>query len=260
MPALLQLDQVSKRYGALQVTDTLSLEVGETEALGVLGPNGAGKTTLFNLITGDAAPNAGRILFGGQDITAMAPHLRCRMGIGRSYQIPHPFAKMTVFENLVVAAIYGGGRTERDSYRRCADVMELTGLESRANEVAGSLTLLQRKRLESSALSLRHDRVRGFSAAAVGVANVSPPWPPKINSSVPVHTEAYCSRTPSGPLGRRRQLLLRGSYNAPPAGPSGELPAHTTIWRPVHAAAGPPPPRTPDGAFAILRHVRATGS
>jgi branched-chain amino acid transport system ATP-binding protein len=148
MTALLQLDQVSKRYGALQVTDALSLEVGETEALGVLGPNGAGKTTLFNLITGDAAPNAGRILFGGQDITAMAPHLRCRMGIGRSYQIPHPFAKMTVFENLVVAAIYGGGRTERDSYRRCADVMALTGLESRANEVAGSLTLLQRKRLE----------------------------------------------------------------------------------------------------------------
>jgi branched-chain amino acid transport system ATP-binding protein len=70
------------------------------------------------------------------------------MGIGRSYQIPHPFAKMTVFENLVVAAIYGGGQTERESYRRCAEVMALTGLESRANAVAGSLTLLQRKRLE----------------------------------------------------------------------------------------------------------------
>jgi branched-chain amino acid transport system ATP-binding protein len=148
MTALLELDQVSKRYGALVVTDTLSLAVGETEALGVLGPNGAGKTTLFNLITGDAAPNAGRILFGGRDITTMAPHHRCRMGIGRSYQIPHPFAKMTVFENLVVAAIYGGGQTERESYRRCAEVMALTGLESRANAVAGSLTLLQRKRLE----------------------------------------------------------------------------------------------------------------
>jgi branched-chain amino acid transport system ATP-binding protein len=148
MAALLQLDQVSKRYGALVAADALSLEVGETEALGVLGPNGAGKTTLFNLITGDAAPNSGRVLFGGRDITGVAPHLRCRMGIGRSYQIPHPFAKMTVFENLVVAAIYGGGQTERDSYRRCAEVMALTGLESRANAVAGSLTLLQRKRLE----------------------------------------------------------------------------------------------------------------
>jgi branched-chain amino acid transport system ATP-binding protein len=148
MTALLQLDQVSKRYGALLVADALSLSVGETEALGVLGPNGAGKTTLFNLITGDVTPNGGRVLFGGRDITALPPHQRCRMGIGRSYQIPHPFAKMTVFENLVVAAIYGGGRTERDSYRRCAEVLELTGLESRANAVAGSLTLLQRKRLE----------------------------------------------------------------------------------------------------------------
>jgi branched-chain amino acid transport system ATP-binding protein len=148
MSAILELDRVSKRYGALVVTDTLSLAVGETEALGVLGPNGAGKTTLFNLITGDVAPNAGRVMFGGRDVTTMAPHHRCRMGIGRSYQIPHPFAKMTVFENLVVAAIYGGGQTERESYRRCAEVMALTGLESRANAVAGSLTLLQRKRLE----------------------------------------------------------------------------------------------------------------
>jgi branched-chain amino acid transport system ATP-binding protein len=148
MTAILELDQVSKRYGALVVTDGLSLTVGETEALGVLGPNGAGKTTLFNLITGDTAPNAGRVVFGGRDVTALAPHLRCRMGIGRSYQIPHPFSKMTVFENLVVAAIYGGGETERESYRRCADLLALTGLESRANAIAGSLTLLQRKRLE----------------------------------------------------------------------------------------------------------------
>jgi branched-chain amino acid transport system ATP-binding protein len=148
MSAILELEKVSKRYGALVVTDGLSLTVGETEALGVLGPNGAGKTTLFNLITGDTSPNAGRVVFGGRDITAMAPHQRCRMGIGRSYQIPHPFSKMTVFENLVVAAIYGGGETERESYRHCADVLALTGLESRANAVAGSLTLLQRKRLE----------------------------------------------------------------------------------------------------------------
>ena len=148
MGALLELEQVSKRYGALVVTDELSLTVGETEALGVLGPNGAGKTTLFNLITGDTAPNAGRIMFGGREITALPPHQRCRMGIGRSYQIPHPFSKMTVFENLVVAAIYGGDETERESYRHCADLLALTGLESRSNAVAGSLTLLQRKQLE----------------------------------------------------------------------------------------------------------------
>jgi branched-chain amino acid transport system ATP-binding protein len=145
---LLEIDRVTKRYGALMVADKLSLAVGDREALGVVGPNGAGKTTMFNLITGDVAPNEGRILFEGTDITSMPPHARCRIGIARSYQIPHPFAKMTVFENLLVGAMFGGGDTERASYRRCAEVLELTGLADKANFTAGALTLLQRKRLE----------------------------------------------------------------------------------------------------------------
>jgi branched-chain amino acid transport system ATP-binding protein len=145
---LLEIDCVTKRYGALTVADKLSLTVGDREALGVIGPNGAGKTTMFNLITGDVAPNEGRILFEGRDITAMPPHMRCRIGIARSHQIPHPFAKMTVFENLLVGAIFGGRTTERASYRRCAEVLELTGLAEKANFAAGALTLLQRKRLE----------------------------------------------------------------------------------------------------------------
>jgi branched-chain amino acid transport system ATP-binding protein len=145
---LLEIDRVTKRYGALMVADKLSLAVGDREALGVVGPNGAGKTTMFNLITGDVAPNEGRILFQGTDITSMPPHARCRIGIARSYQIPHPFAKMTVFENLLVGAMFGGGDTERASYRRCAEVLELTGLADKANFTAGALTLLQRKRLE----------------------------------------------------------------------------------------------------------------
>jgi branched-chain amino acid transport system ATP-binding protein len=145
---LLELVEVTKRYGALTVADKLSLAVGPGEALGVIGPNGAGKTTMFNLITGDARPDAGAIRFAGADVTALAPHLRCRKGIGRSYQIPHPFAKMTVFENLLVAAIYGGRRTERESAERCGEVLDLTGLAGKANVAAGTLTLLERKRLE----------------------------------------------------------------------------------------------------------------
>jgi branched-chain amino acid transport system ATP-binding protein len=78
----------------------------------------------------------------------MAPYARCRLGIGRSYQIPHPFANMTVFENLLVGAIFGGAKTERDSYLRCNEVLKLTGLYSKANVPARTLTLLQRKRLE----------------------------------------------------------------------------------------------------------------
>jgi branched-chain amino acid transport system ATP-binding protein len=148
MAILLELAGVSKAYGALKATDNLTLTVDEGEALGVIGPNGAGKSTMFNLITGDVAPDAGRVLFAGTDITAMAPHTRSRLGIGRSYQIPQPFTNMTVFENLLVGAIFGGRRRERESYEHCAQLLELTELIGRANEAARSLTLLQRKRLE----------------------------------------------------------------------------------------------------------------
>jgi branched-chain amino acid transport system ATP-binding protein len=148
MTVLLELEGVSKSYGALRAVDTMSLAVKYGEALAVIGPNGAGKSTMFNLITGDVAPTAGRVLFGGSDITSMAPHARSRLGIGRSYQIPHPFANMSVFENLLVGAIFGGGATEQESYRRCSDVLKVTGLYDKANMPARTLTLLQRKRLE----------------------------------------------------------------------------------------------------------------
>ena len=148
MPVLLELAAVSKSYGALKATDNLSLAVAEGEALGVIGPNGAGKSTMFNLITGDVAPDAGRVVFAGADITALPAHTRSRLGIGRSYQIPQPFTNMTVFENLLVGAIFGGRQRERESYERCAQVLEMTELISRANAPARTLTLLQRKRLE----------------------------------------------------------------------------------------------------------------
>ena len=148
MPALLALERVSKSYGALKAIDGIDLAVTEGEALGVIGPNGAGKTTMFNLITGDVMPDQGRVLLGGDDITRAKPHRRSRLAIARTYQIPHPFANMTVFENLLVGAIFGAGRTERASYERCAAVLEIAGLLSRANAPARTLTLLQRKRLE----------------------------------------------------------------------------------------------------------------
>jgi branched-chain amino acid transport system ATP-binding protein len=145
---LLQVEQANKSYGALKVIDDLSFTVAGREALGILGPNGAGKTTLFNLISGDVKPDAGTIVFEGNDITALAPHQRCRKGIGRSYQIPHPFAGMTVFENLLVAATFGGHQREREAYPICVDVLRETGLHKKANVLAGTLTLLDRKRLE----------------------------------------------------------------------------------------------------------------
>ena len=148
MTALLALHDVSKSYGALKVTDGISLAVRQGETLGILGPNGAGKTTLFNLITGDVKADAGRIDYEGRDLTKLPPHQRCRAGIGRSYQVPQPFGNMTVFENLVTAACFGAGESERQAWATAREVLEQTGLLPHANKPAGSLTLLNRKRLE----------------------------------------------------------------------------------------------------------------
>lgn len=145
---LLTLHAVSKSYGALKVTDNITLSVEKGQALGILGPNGAGKTTLFNLISGDVRVDAGRVKYDGQDITALPPHQRCRLGIGRSYQVPQPFGNMSVFENLVTAASFGAGQSERQAWDTAVQVLEQTGLMSSANKPAGSLTLLNRKRLE----------------------------------------------------------------------------------------------------------------
>jgi branched-chain amino acid transport system ATP-binding protein len=145
---ILALHGVAKSYGALKVTDDISLAVEAGETLGILGPNGAGKTTLFNLIGGDVRADAGRVEFDGRDITALAPHQRCRLGLGRTYQIPQPFGQMTVFENLVAAACFGGGQREHDAWRTASEVLTQTGLRKHANQHAGALTLLNRKRLE----------------------------------------------------------------------------------------------------------------
>ncbi len=145
---LLALSHVSKSYGALKVTDDISLAVSEGEVLGILGPNGAGKTTLFNLIAGEIACDHGQVFWRGRDIGRLRPHQRCRAGIGRTYQVPQPFGNLSVFENLVTAACFGGGLPERQAWQTAALVLEQTGLLRHANRPAGSLTLLDRKRLE----------------------------------------------------------------------------------------------------------------
>ncbi len=145
---ILELESVSKSFGALKVVDELSVSLHFGEALGVVGPNGAGKTTMLNLITGTLGTDQGRVIFQGQDLTGSPPHRRCRQGIGRTYQIPRPFAGMTVFENVLVGATHGRGQAERASYGSCVSALERAGLDHKANQVAGSLTLLERKRLE----------------------------------------------------------------------------------------------------------------
>jgi branched-chain amino acid transport system ATP-binding protein len=148
MAPILAFDRIAKRFGAIVVADNIDLALAEREALGIIGPNGAGKTTLFGIATGTTAPDAGRVLFEGTDITHFKPEQRCRRGIARSFQVPQPFNGMTVFENLVVASAFAGGRRERDVYGRCLELLDQCALTSKANRPAGGLTLLDRKRLE----------------------------------------------------------------------------------------------------------------
>ncbi|OIN92649.1 MAG: ABC transporter ATP-binding protein [Comamonadaceae bacterium CG1_02_60_18] len=146
--SLLQLNHISKAYGALTVIDGISLTVAKGEALGIIGPNGAGKTTLFNLIAGNVQSDVGTVNFKDHDITALAPSARCHLGIGRTYQVPHPFGGMTVFENVLVGATFGANHSEREGTNLALDTLDRTGLLPKANRLAGSLPLLDRKRLE----------------------------------------------------------------------------------------------------------------
>jgi branched-chain amino acid transport system ATP-binding protein len=145
---LLKVDGLSKSFGKVQVANDLNFSIQPGEALGIIGPNGAGKSSIFNLIGGNLRPDRGRIFFEGQDVTRLRPYRRCRDGIGRTYQIPQPFSKITVFENLLISAVFGGRISERESYEKCARILERTGLLKKANTPAGLLTLLERKRLE----------------------------------------------------------------------------------------------------------------
>ena len=145
---LLELEHVTKRFGQVIIAEDLSLTVGQGDVVGIVGPNGAGKTSLFGLISGDLAPGAGEVRFAGRTVTKLDPAARCRLGVGRTYQVPRPFGDMTVFENVLVAAQQGGGLRRRASYAAAVDALERTGMSGQANVPAERLGLLQRKRLE----------------------------------------------------------------------------------------------------------------
>lgn len=148
MSPILSVHALHKSFGAVVVADATSFDVAQGEAIGILGPNGAGKTSLFNLITGAMRPNSGQIVFNGCDITQMSAAARCKMGIARSFQIPQPFGGMTVFENALVGATQGAGLGTREAEALALDVLAQTGLMPHANQRAGTLSLLDRKRLE----------------------------------------------------------------------------------------------------------------
>ncbi len=147
---LLQLERVTKSFKGLMAVNYVSLEVGEGEIIGLIGPNGAGKTTLFNLITGVYPPNKGRIFFDGKEITSMARHKRCWIGIARTFQLARPFPQLTVLNNVTIGRIYGHDSIKNRSQAEseALGILEQVGLAARAGDKAQHLTLVDRKRLE----------------------------------------------------------------------------------------------------------------
>jgi branched-chain amino acid transport system ATP-binding protein len=167
--ALLAARGLTRRFGGLTALDGVDLTLGEGEILGVIGPNGAGKTTLFSLIGGSLAPSAGEILLDGRPVTRLAAHHRVRAGIVRTHQIVRPFANLTIFENVMVAAIHAHRRTEGHARDRVAEALELAGLADRPERYPAALTLAGRKRLELARALATGPRVLLLDEVVAGV-------------------------------------------------------------------------------------------
>ena len=148
-PAALSLANIAKSYGAgPKVLDDVSLVVHAGELLGIIGPNGSGKTTLFGVISGQLFPNAGSIALDGLDVTTLPASTRARKGVGRTFQVPQSFGGMTVFENVLISARFAAGLDRRHASDYVAEILDSTGFSNRADALAESLPLLDRKRLE----------------------------------------------------------------------------------------------------------------
>ncbi|WP_035068243.1 ABC transporter ATP-binding protein [Nitratidesulfovibrio termitidis] len=145
--SLLQVQEVTMRFGGLIAVNDLSLEIGRGQILGLIGPNGAGKSTAFNCVAGLYKPTEGHILFDGEDVTGQKPWDLCKKGLARTFQIVKPFQSMTVLDNVTVGAFAVTDR--RDEARdKAMEVLRLLGMGSKSNALPGSLTIADRKRLE----------------------------------------------------------------------------------------------------------------
>ncbi len=146
---ILQIEEVTKRFGGLVAVNQVSFEIRQGEILGLIGPNGAGKTTLFNVINGVYAPDEGRVIFRGEVISGLPSYEVARKGIARAHQVVRPLNELTVLENVVVGAAYGRRNLPLGEAARVADeVLEFVGLAPKRHLLAGKLNVAEKKRLE----------------------------------------------------------------------------------------------------------------
>jgi branched-chain amino acid transport system ATP-binding protein len=159
--AMLSVSGLTKRFGGFTALNAVSFDVYEGEILGLIGPNGSGKTTAFNCISGALAATAGSIRFKDQEIGGLTPDAICHRGLARTFQIPRPFRKLSILENVAVAAHYGATErlSEADARRRAAQILEMVGLPTDAESPptllgAGGLKKLELARALATAPSL----------------------------------------------------------------------------------------------------------
>jgi len=143
----LEVQSVSKSFRGLKAISDVTFKVMGNEILGLIGPNGAGKTTLFHLITGFLHPDEGTIRFEGKDIVSLAPHMICKQGITRTFQIVKPFSHLSTLENVAVGCYNRTSRVE-DVEEKAWEILQFVGLEKKALQPASSLTTPDRKKLE----------------------------------------------------------------------------------------------------------------
>ena len=174
MPALLEVQGVTRRFGGVFANNDISFDVAAGSIVGLIGPNGAGKTTLFNLITGFFAPDAGRVRFEGRDITGKRPDLLSRRGIARTFQVLRPFPRLTVEENVMVGPI-ARGESMAAARERAGRCLDLVGIRHKAHELARSLSTGQRKRLEMARAMATQPRLLLLDEITGGVDQPSIP-------------------------------------------------------------------------------------
>ena len=146
--SLLEVRRLTKRFGSLVALNAVAFELAENEILGIIGPNGAGKSTLFNLIAGLDTPSAGDVLYRGRSITGLEPDAVCRLGIAKTFQIPQLFPRLTVAENVLVAALYGHGANLADARRQAQEWVAFVGLTEKAALAAETLSIAERRRAD----------------------------------------------------------------------------------------------------------------
>lgn len=172
---ILSIAGVTKRFGGLVAVNNLSIDVFEGEALGLMGPNGAGKTTLISLISGRYKPNAGRISYKGSDITGLAPHRVCHLGIAKTYQVPKPFTHLTTVQNVTVAAMYGQGMGKEEAHAEAEKIIDIVDLADKRDTPANSLEALTLKRLELARALATNPSLLLIDEVAAGLTEVEIP-------------------------------------------------------------------------------------